>query len=544
MNIKNVLILSLVVCSCIFCACNDEIPGQVRLPDLPTQPIIVLYDNDVHCSIDGYPMLVSYRDDCLSGTDYVSTVSCGDFASGGLVGAISKGERIVEIMNYVGYDVVVLGNHELDYGMEQMFNITEALDAPVVCANFKNIQTDTYPYPAYHMVSYGKVDVAYVGFTTTTSGTITSLSDEQGNPLYSFMREDFYQNAQKIIDEVRQNGADYVIALAHLGDSEKSGGHSSSTNLIINTSGLDAVIDGHDHHVIEERFVNNKDGKPVLLTSSGTNFQYIGQLTINTDGAIHSSLTDIVNGKIPADNKAQEFINRLKENIGSQGNFVIGNSEVDLTIYDADGTRIVRNQESNLGDFCADALRVFTGADIALINGGGIRTNINRGNILFNDLYNVMPFGDMIATGSITGQQLLDVLEFSVSSLPAESGSFMQVSGLRFEVNPSIPSPVVKDSETSLFSYVGEGYRRVSNVEVLDKQSGEYKEIELSHQYIMATLDYLILEQGGSGIFNQVKPISTYWGADIEILRHYLEYSLGGCVGVEYSEPQGRIMFK
>lgn len=544
MNIKNVLILSLVVCSCIFCACSDENPGQVRLPDLPTQPIIVLYDNDVHCSIDGYPMLVSYRDDCLSGTDYVSTVSCGDFASGGLVGAISKGERIVEIMNYVGYDVVVLGNHELDYGMEQMFNITEALDAPVVCANFKNIQTDTYPYPAYHMVSYGKVDVAYVGFTTTTSGTITSLSDEQGNPLYSFMREDFYQNAQKIIDEVRQNGADYVIALAHLGDSEKSGGHSSSTNLIINTSGLDAVIDGHDHHVIEERFVNNKDGKPVLLTSSGTNFQYIGQLTINTDGTIHSSLTDIVNGKIPADNKAQEFINRLKENIGSQGNFVIGNSEVDLTIYDADGTRIVRNQESNLGDFCADALRVFTGADIALINGGGIRTNINRGNILFNDLYNVMPFGDMIATGSITGQQLLDVLEFSVSSLPAESGSFMQVSGLRFEVNPSIPSPVVKDSETSLFSYVGEGYRRVSNVEVLDKQSGEYKEIELSHQYIMATLDYLILEQGGSGIFNQVKPISTYWGADIEILRHYLECSLGGCVGVEYSEPQGRIMFK
>ena len=544
MNIKNVLILSLVVCSCIFCACSDEIPGQVRLPDLPTQPIIVLYDNDVHCSIDGYPMLVSYRDDCLSGTDYVSTVSCGDFASGGLVGAISKGERIVEIMNYVGYDVVALGNHELDYGMEQMFNITEALDAPVVCANFKNIQTDTYPYPAYHMVSYGKVDVAYVGFTTTTSGTITSLSDEQGNPLYSFMREDFYQNAQKIIDEVRQNGADYVIALAHLGDSEKSGGHSSSTNLIINTSGLDAVIDGHDHHVIEERFVNNKDGKPVLLTSSGTNFQYIGQLTINTDGTIHSSLTDIVNGKIPADNKAQEFINRLKENIGSQGNFVIGNSEVDLTIYDADGTRIVRNQESNLGDFCADALRVFTGADIALINGGGIRTNINRGNILFNDLYNVMPFGDMIATGSITGQQLLDVLEFSVSSLPAESGSFMQVSGLRFEVNPFIPSPVVKDSETSLFSYVGEGYRRVSNVEVLDKQSGEYKEIELSHQYIMATLDYLILEQGGSGIFNQVKPISTYWGADIEVLRHYLEYSLGGCVGVEYSEPQGRIMFK
>ena len=143
--------LSLAVCSLIFCACSDEINDKIQQPDLPTQPIVVLYDNDVHCSIDGYPMLVSLRNEWLSGTEYVSTVSCGDFASGGLAGAISKGERIVEIMNNVGYDVVALGNHELDYGMEQMFNITEALYAPVVCANLKNVQTDTDPYPAYKM---------------------------------------------------------------------------------------------------------------------------------------------------------------------------------------------------------------------------------------------------------------------------------------------------------------------------------------------------------------------------------------------------------
>ena len=544
MYIKNILMLSVAVCSWIFCACSDEITEKSQVPDLPTQPIIVLYDNDVHCTIDGYPMLVSLRDECLANTDYVSTISCGDFASGGLAGAISKGEQIVKIMNHVGYDVVALGNHELDYGIEQMFNITETLDAPVVCANFKNVQTDTYPYPAYHMVSYGKVDVAYIGFTTTTSGTVTSLSDEQGDPLYSFMREDFYQNAQYFIDKARKNGADYVIALAHLGDSEKSGGHPSSTNLIINTTGLDAVIDGHDHHVIEERFVNNKEGKPVLLTSSGTNFQYIGKLTINTDGTMHSSHTDIVGGEVAADNDTQQFINQLKESIENQGNFVIGHSEVDLTIRDADGNRIVRNQESNLGDFCADALRIFTDADIALVNGGAIRTTINRGDILFNDLYNVMPFGDMIATGTLSGQQLLDALEFSVSSLPAESGAFMQVSGLRFEIDPSISSPVVKDSETSLFSHVGDGARRVSNVEILDKQSDTYKEVELSRQYTMATLDYLILEQGGSGIFNQVKPIDTYWGADIEILRYYLETYLGGNIGNEYSLPQGRIIFK
>lgn len=543
---KKVSILSMVLCYGLFCACSDKNSANAenKLPDFPTQPIIVVYENDVHCALEGYPMLVALRNECLATTNYVSTVSCGDFASGGLAGAISSGEHIVDVMNHVGYDVVALGNHELDYGMQQMFNITKALDAPVVCANLKDMQTGTYPYPAYHMLRYGEVDVAYIGFTTTTSGTPKSLSDELGNPLYSFMREEFYQNAQHFIDEARKNGADYVIALSHLGNSEKSGLHPNSIGLITNTTGLDAVIDGHDHHVIEERFVSNREGKPVLLTSSGSNFQYVGQLTINTDGTIQSSLIDVASDEVAPDSDTQQFIDQMNEAIESQGNFVIGYSEVDLMIHDADGNRIVRTQESNLGDFCADAIRTFTDADIALVNGGAIRTSISRGEILFNDLYDVMPFGDMILTGTLSGQQLLDVLEFSVSSLPAESGTFMQVSGLRFEVDSSIPSPVVKDPETALYSHVGDGARRVSHVELLDKHSGEYKAVDVSQQYTMGTLDYLILEQGGSGIFSHVTPNYTYWGADIEVLRHYLETTLGGSVSIAYDQPQGRIIFK
>ena len=530
-------------CALLFGACTNE-NTKDRLPDLPTEQIVVLYDNDVHCSVDGYPALVSLRNEHLSGGNFVSTVSCGDFASGGAVGAISQGQQVVEIMNYVGYDVVALGNHELDYGVPQMFKLTESLEASVVCANLKNVQTDTYLYPAYHIIRYGEVDVAYIGFTTTTSGTVKSLSDEQGNPLYSFMRDKFYENAQYFIDEARSNGADFVIALAHLGDSEKHGGHPNSIGLIGNTTGIDAVIDGHDHHIIKEQFLNNKDGKPVLLTSSGTNFQYVGRLTINTDGTIHSSLIDITDNRVNADSNTQQFVEQIKEETVSQGNFVIGRSDVDLMIYDSEGNRIVRKQETNIGDFCADALRSFTDADIAMVNGGGIRTNIKRGEILFNDLYNVMPFGDMIATGTLSGEQLLDVLEFAVSALPAEAGTFMQVSGLRFTVDPDIPSPVMKNTETEMFSHVGEGERRVSHVEILDKQSGEYKAVELSRQYTIATLDYLIIEQGGAGILSCVKPDSIYWGADIEVLRHYLESVLGGNIGSEYTQPQGRIIYK
>ena len=543
MKIKSIVAMVLIACCMLLGACCDD-QLKNRQPDLPTQPIVVVFENDVHCTVDDYPMLVSLRNEYLSHTDYVSTVSCGDFASGGLLGAISKGEQIIEIMNYVGYDVVALGNHELDYGMEQMFHLTDALDAPTVCANLKNVQTNTYPYPAYHIVHYGKTDVAYIGFTTTTSGTAMNLNDEQGNPLYSFMREEFYENAQYFIDKARKDGADYVIALSHLGDSPKSGGHPCSIELIGNTTGIDAVIDGHDHHVIEGQLVNNKEGKPVLLTSSGSIFQNVGKLTINTDGSIQSSLINIKKGEIAPDSDAKQYIEQIWEELSNKGNFVIGHSEVDLTIYDTDGNRIVRTQECNMGDFCADALRSFTNADIAMVNGGGIRANINQGDILFNDLYNVMPFGDMIATGTLSGQQLLDVLEYAVSALPAESGAFMQVSGLRFKVNPNVPTPAVKDAETGMFAPVGEGTRRISQVEILDKHSGEYRAVELSRQYTVATLDYLILEQGGSGILSCVVPDYIYYGADIEILRHYLESDLGKTIGTEYSEPRGRIIYE
>ena len=531
----------LFVLTLLFVACNEENNGNIT-PDLPNKPIVILYENDVHCAVEGYPYLVSVRNECLTGTDYVSTVSCGDFASGGLVGAISKGEQIVKIMNYVGYDAIALGNHEFDYGVPQMFRLTDSLDAPVLCANLKNVQTEEFPYPAYHIISYGDVDIAYIGFTTTTSGTVTSLSDEQGNPLYSLMREDFYTNAQYFIDEAREDGADYVIALSHLGDSQK-GIHPNSTGLIANTTGLDAVIDGHDHHVIEEQFINDKDGKPVLLTSSGTNFQYIGKLTIDTNGGIRSALVNTSSSGFVPDNATQQFVDQIKEEVEGLGDFVIGNSNVDLTIYDDNGKRIVRKQETNIGDFCADAFRAFTGADIALVNGGGIRTNIEKGEIVFNDLYNVMPFGDMIATGTLTGEQLLDVLEYAVSKLPAEAGVFMQVSGLRFKINPDIPSPVVIDPESEMFSHIKEGERRVSDIEIMDSESGEYNDIELSRRYTMATLDYLILELGGDGIFKDVEPDSTYWGADIEILRSYLENNMGGTIGDEYSKPQGRIIY-
>ncbi len=486
------------------------------------QSIVILYDNDVHCAVDGYAKLVALRDIISDTAGFVTTVSCGDFASGGVIASVSDGELVVDIMNKVGYDVVALGNHELDYGMNQLFTFSESLNAEVVCANLKNVLTDEFPFPAYHIISYGDVDVAFLGFTTPSSGTVMSLSDGDGNPLYSFMREDFYSNAQSFIDEARDNGAEYVVALTHLGDSRQIGNIPNSISLITETTGLDAVIDGHDHHVIEERWVNDKDGNQVLLTSSGYLFKNIGVLRIDADGSLSSRLINIESDTSFVDDDTQRFVDSLKMKVHASGQKVVGYLDKDLDIYDVNGKRLVRVRQTEIGEFIADAFREFTGADVALINGGGIRAGLKRGEVTINDILAVMPFGNLACTATMTGQQLLDAMEFSVSMLPYESGAFLQVSGMSYEVDASVPTPVALDKE-NLFSHVGDGKRRISDLKIMNSKAGEYESVELEKTYTIASFDYLITEMGCSGILRYAQKNDKYWGTDLEVMKSYLK---------------------
>ncbi len=485
------------------------------------QPIVILYDNDVHCAVDGYAKLVALRDIVSDTAGFVTTVSCGDFASGGVIASVSDGELVIDIMNKVGYDVVAPGNHELDYGMDQFFAFSESLNAEVVCANLKNVQTDEFPFPAYHIISYGDVDVAFLGFTTPSSGTVMSLSDGDGNPLYSFMREDFYSNAQSFIDEARDNGAEYVVALTHLGDSKTLGDMPNSTALIANTTGLDAVIDGHDHHVIEERWVNDKDGNPVLLTSSGCLFKNIGVLRINADGGLSSQLINIESDTSLIDAGTQRFVDSVKMVVEQSGQKVVGYLDKALEIVDENGNRLVRKQQTEIGGFIADAFREFTGADLALINGGGICAGLKRGEVTINDILAVTPFGNLACTATMTGQQLLDAMEFSVALLPEESGAFLQVSGLSYDVDVSVPTPVVLD-ENYLFSHVKDAPRRISNLQILNQKTGKYETVNPEKIYVVASYDYLLTEMGCYGILRYAHADEKYWGTDLEVMKSYL----------------------
>lgn len=529
----------LLVC---FFACETE---SVWTPDRPTKPVVILYENDVHCAVDGYARLVALREQQRALTPYVTTVSCGDFVQGDIVGSVSRGENIVEIMNRVGYDVVTLGNHEFDFGMSQMFKLTDALTATVVNSNFRDIRTDEPPFPPYRIVRYGEVDIAYLGFTTTTTATSVSpltFLDEAGNVAYSFCKANFYENAQKQIDKARSEGADYVVVLSHLGDMDR-GEHASSISLINHTTGIDAVLDGHDHRVIPDTLIHNLEGTPVLLSSTGTKFQHVGVLTLSTDGTFSSRLEPGYSGTEAVDREVQAFVDDIKEKTMLDGQRVVGVNEVKLSINDASGNRLVRSEETNIGNFCSDAFRIVLNTDIALLNGGGIRVDIPQGDVTYNHLLSVFPFNNTVCTAIMTGQQLLDILEFSVSFLPGEDGSFMQVSGVKFEVDTSIPSPVMVD-EYHLFAGVGEGPRRVSQVQVLDKESGNYQPVDTKRNYTLAAFDYQIKNLGCNGVFRFLILKEDNLGQDVEVLATYITDILKGRIGKEYEGTEGRIRIK
>ena len=535
-----VAILWLTSC-CTGCGKDGLRHKETVCPVVADGPITIVYENDVHCAVDGYARLVAVRDSVKREAPYVSTVSCGDFVQGGLLGSVSQGEYIVDIMNRVDYDVVALGNHEFDYGMEQLYGLTGRLSATVVCANLRDLRMERPVFAPYHIVRYGQTDVAFVGLLTTSTPTSTSpltYQDSTGRVVYTFMKEQFYTEAQRQIDAARAEGADYVVVLAHLGDIPEDD-HPTSLTLIAGTTGVDVVLDGHSHSTIPDTVVYDKEGRPVHLSSTGTELQHIGLLTIGTDGTIATRL--LPSGGRQGDVQMQAYVDDLKEKASESGLHVVARNTVTLIAADEEGNRLVRRKEMPLGNLCADAFCHVLGTDVALINGGGIRTGMPLGEVTYNDLLAIFPFGNTACTATLSGQQLADALECSVRSLPVENGSFMQVGGMRFMVNPQLPSPVVLDAD-GLFSHVMPAApRRVSHIYIRNRESGEYLPLDPKRIYTLASFDYVLKELGSDGMLRHATIMQDNLGLDAEILATYVGQYLGGIIGESYDKTEGRI---
>ncbi|MBO5935155.1 MAG: 5'-nucleotidase C-terminal domain-containing protein [Clostridia bacterium] len=530
-------LLSCIVCICmVLCSLNAATFAK------DSETIVILYENDVHCAVEGYSKLAAMKNELKSEYEYVGVVSSGDFVQGGTLGAVSKGEYIVELMNLVGYDAIAPGNHEFDYTISRLTELYELSETKYISCNFAKIGEEKTYFEPYTIVSYGDVDIAYIGIITPetiTSARPSQFRNENGEIIYTFNESRLYELVQESIDEATEEGADYVIALSHIGYDE-SGELNDVTDVIENTDGLDVVLDAHSHSVIEEKIVKDKSGDDVLLSSTGTGFENIGKLTI-ANGEFDTELVK-TETYTKTDADVDAYIAEINESYAELGNRKIGESKVELITHNEEGTRLVRTAETNLGNLCSDALFFVTNADVSYVNGGGLRAPIKSGDMTFNDIYSVFPFNNRIVTAEITGQVLLDMLEMSMISYPQEDGAFPHMSGITFSVNKSIPSSIKVD-ENGFFTKVDGDYR-VYDVKVLDKESGNYKALELDKKYILAAADYYILNFGsGMSMFKDAKVVESEGMLDVEVLERYITDNLNGVIGEEYKDVVNRITF-
>lgn len=507
--------------------------------------IVILYENDVHCAVEGYSKLSAMKKELQETYAHVGVVSGGDYIQGSSLGAISQGQYIVDLMNLVGYDAVTLGNHEFDYRMERLMELVGMMNTKPVSCNFQKIG-ETEPYFApYTVVSYGDVDIAYIGITTPS--TITSSSpaqfrDDNGEYTYTFNPTGLYDTVQENIDAAKSAGADYVIALSHIGyaDDETYGDLEDVEDLIRNTDGFDVVLDAHSHSVIEGKTVIDEGGNEVLLSSTGTKFEHIGKLVIS-DGEFKTELIKTADyGK--TDPVVDAYIEQIYAEYAGLGDRKVAFSEVDLITHDENGSRLVRNAETNLGDLCAEAVRSVVGADIGYMNGGGLRAEIAAGDITFNDLLSVFPFNNTIVLAEISGQTIKDMMEMAVMMWPEEDGSFPHLSGIAFSVNTDIPSSVVVN-ELEEFVCV-DGPYRVYDIKVRNQESGEYEPIDLNGKYTISSSNYFLLEQGsGMEMLENAVILQNEGLLDVEALERYVVEELKGVVGAAYKDVQPNITF-
>ena len=485
------------------------------------QSIVILYENDAHCGIDGYTKMAGLRDAInASDTAYAAAVCCGDFLQGNTTGAISKGQYIADIMRLMDYHALTLGNHEFDYGVARMRQLLEQVNVPVVCANLYEAGAQQPLFAPYVIRQYGSKKVAYVGATTPETMILEGYSfyDTNGVLMYDLKQQTFYQLVQQAVDAARKEGADYVVLLSHVGETPQSQGFSSH-RLVAATRGIDVVLDGHSHEIRPCDMVANLDGREIPVTQTGTQFAYVGKLLITPDGRLTTQL--IKRADIPYENaQVTAAVDSIHQKVKAVTSEKVGHTDYTLVVSDENDQWIVRGEETNAGDLVADAYRYAMKADIGMENGGGIRNDIMAGDITYGDIIGMLPYDNTLRRISVTAQQLQQMLTRCTALVPVLDGNFPQCSGLRFTIHSKS--------------------HRVSDIEI-QQPDGRYAPIDMQRTYSVALTNY---NHEGGGFFDCFKKCPVLEESSLryyEALSDYLVKVLGGTTGKAYEKPQGRI---
>ena len=525
---------------------NDEPPL------IPGEPIVIYATSDVHCAIDdnlGYATLATYIKREQKRNKYVTLVDAGDAIQGNLIGSLSKGEYIVDIMNNLNYDMYVVGNHEFDYGIDVLKDRINQFNGDMLSCNISYTGTNENKIKnikPYSIITYGNnKKVGYIGVTTPTTLVESSPKyfKEDDKVVYDFGGENYYKIVQNNIDECRSLGCDYVVLLTHLGYSDNYSPY-SSPELIASISGIDALIDGHSHQIVNTTYIKDKTGKDIPMCTPGYQMNAIARLAL-MNGEVHMELLD---KGIDKDVPTLDLVNEIKNKVSEEANKPICHSDCSLLMTDENGIRMTRNRETGIGNLLTDSFRNFASSQIGIINGGGIRDSLYEGDITFGDIKKIQPFDNTIVSVKASGQTILDYLEFTSMYTQheytdgtialGENGSFAHVSGLKYTIDTSIPTSV-RITESGDFISV-DGERRVKDVKVLDNDS--YISIDPNSLYTVSGLDFILLDGGGgASMFKGSEVVSPDLCLDSDALTTYLVDILDGHVKDLYEHPEGRI---
>ena len=517
---------------------------------------IILHTNDVHVGYQdniGYDGLALYRKELESQYDHVFLVDAGDAIQGAIIGTISKGSEIIKMMNRLGYDIAIPGNHEFDFGFDVLDDYSGKLSCGYICANFCTADGEPVFRP-WRILDAGDLKIGFVGAVTPdtfTSSKIKDVIDEVGEPMYDFLSDETGDRLagalQRSIDDVRENGADLVILLAHLGSDMRDASIYSSNAIVRKLTGVDMVIDGHTHEVYNTT-IPDKEGNLIPVAQAGDKLNYIGQLTVYKDGRLEETLIDTVPpaSEIPsesvfrkgtekyADPEMKAFLDDITASYEPALERKIGDLSVDLVVLDSDRD-YSRGEENGLCELVADAYRVITGTQAALVNAGSVRTNLEAGEVTYKDIINILPYSNEIVKVSVSGQMILDALEFSISFLPVRRGGFLQVSGITYSVNTDIESSVRKDEKKQFICVDGE--YRVYDVKI------DGRDLDPDSEYTLAATKFIFTGGDGYMMFKEGDILESIPLSDSELLTKYIKENLSGLIPEEYAKPLGRIQW-
>ncbi len=500
--------------------------------------IVILHTNDVHGAIESYAKVAALKLEYEAKGAEVLLMDAGDYIQGEPYVSISQGLDAIRLMEYAYYDVATVGNHEFDYGFENLSELADIAEFPIIAANVMyNGKLAFDANKVFELASGVKIGV----FGLTTPETATKAHPGKIKGVTFLAGDDMNKAAQAQVDELTAAGCDYIICLGHLGIDESSKGY-RSVDLLEAVTGIDVFIDGHSHSTLDEiKALVGDDCKvgDTLLTSTGTKLATVGVVTISEDGISLGSV-DLEKYE-KTDDVVEEAAQLVIDEVDADYGAVFAKSEVELCGEKAPGNR---TQETNNGDLIADAILWYAKKDgslpvadenvIAITNGGGIRAAIAAGDITKKDVNTVLPFGNTVAYVTVKGSVLLEALEASTYCTPEAVGAFPQVAGIKFSIDTN---KAFDQGE----QYPGSTYYAPASINRVTIESINGKAFDPEATYVVVTNDFLAAGGDTYYAFSVSTSVDTGVPMD-EALMSYITEELDGVVTAEqYGEPQGRI---